>query len=478
MHPYSPPDRSFNAPFRAALLPVVSLSLVLVLAAGAVAGSPAAASASAGAGAETDEPAQSAGHEASPHPRIFADEAGLSLALNDNAEGDNAANDVDDILLPDEADDDRPAFDPVVPGTYELAERGYREGSPLDIGLVIDYVADFRERDDNEFNFREIELNLGASVDPYFDAVATIAFEPDGDVEIEEAWASTVLPGNLMAQFGREFIPFGYLNRIHVHDYPQVDIPFALEELTTDHGYIGNGGHLEWLSPLENPTLQLSLGIYDTIEHSVGRRIKGYPVVGRIQSYWESETGDHAVLAGTSALSHLDNRDNRNTPDHRTFAQTRYVLGADVRYRWQPTRERRGLIVGSEVMRQVAQVNLDGREAAVDPDDDDAIALRPYQEDAAEDGSRVRDWGVYAYAHYDFNPFYGAGYRFDYTDLLLSDGGSQLVGHSVYGEWRPSEFSRLRLQYQLRDDDRLDDREHRLLLQATLFLGWHPPHTF
>ncbi len=370
--------------------------------------------------------------------------------------------------------------EPTVPGAA-IGPGQRAMGSPVNLGIVPDFVWDFR--DDlgrSDFGLREVELNFGGAIDPYFEAVLTVSYADDDGFDMEEAYiSSTYFPGellgmNLMAQAGREFIPFGYLNRIHLHDFPQVDPPFVIEELTTDHGFIGNGAHLEWLAPLFNPTFSVSAGFYDSIEHSVGRRIEGRPAVLRLQSYWESQDGNHGFLAGVSGLSGIGRTDGRRPEtDYRTVGQTRHVIGADLRYRWSPTGEKRGLISGTEFLRQAAKIH---RRA-------DADDLRDYQEDFS-DGDRIRDLGFYAYSQYDFNPFYSAGYRFDYTDLLLSDGDADLYGHSLYGEYRPSEFSRLRLQYQFRDgdnfirSDRMASNEHRVLLQATFFLGWHPPHVF
>ncbi len=351
--------------------------------------------------------------------------------------------------------------------------RGGLSDIPLNIGAAFDITQEIRSEDDNEFELRALELNIGAPVDPYFDALATIAWH-EGEFELEEAWVSAVLPYSFKVQFGREFLPFGYLNRVHEHDFPQVDQPFVIEELTTDHGFIGDGAHLEWMAPFFNPTLTVNVGLYDNVQHSVGRRIEGRPAVARLQSYWESKDGTHAMLGGLSYLTGIGNQDllagrldagdtgNMGADRGRAQGYIQSVAGADIKYRWRPAgRTYRGLTVGAEYL----TVDYDPNEFF------DAVT---------SDSPSISDDGFYTYAQWDFDRFWGVGYRYDDSDVLFSEytDDARMTAHSVYAEWRATEFSRLRLQYQRRDDERSEDEENLVMLQGTYFLGWHPPHRF
>ncbi|KMQ51724.1 Zinc-regulated TonB-dependent outer membrane receptor [Chitinispirillum alkaliphilum] len=328
----------------------------------------------------------------------------------------------------------------------------------------------FSGRYDTEFELRAIELNIGAPVDPFFDALVTISYHEE-EIELEEGWVSATLPLNLKLQVGREFIPFGYLNRIHEHDFPQADQPYVIEGLTTDHGFIGDGGHIEIMAPFFNPTLSLILGAYQNIGHSVGRRIKGTPVLARLQSYAQSPSGKHEFLYGASYLTSFGERnrlEGRNS-DRRALGHSNQVAGLDFKYKFSPGGQTyRGLTVGAEYL-------------YVDYEPNQAHNI--YNPDSAayvQDFDPGTDQGFYLFTHWNFNRFWGAGYRFDYTDVLF---GSQvenekLTAHSVYGEWRATEFSRIRLQYQHLIDPREDAPENLLMLQGTFFIGWHPPHRF
>lgn len=344
-------------------------------------------------------------------------------------------------------------------------------GMPMNIGAGVDMVLEvpLRDADDSEFEVRAFELNIGAPVDPYFDFLATLSWH-EGEIDLEEAWVSTILPGNIKLQFGREFIPFGYLNRVHEHDFPQVDQPYVIEGLTTDHGFIGDGAHVEYVAPFFNPTLTLIAGAYNNISHSVGRRIDGFPLLGRIQTYYQTPNGRHSVLAGASYLTSAGNKDpiesrlneDGQTTDRRARGKMDYTFGLDLKYKFLTgTTTYQGLTLGAEFLK----VSYDAYENHVD------------YVPGLDAGS---DEGFYAYLEWDFNRFHGVGYRYDLTDVLFSrlEDNAQIEAHSVYYQWRATEFSRFRLQYQYAQDDREDDAEHMVLLQGTYFIGWHPPHRF
>ncbi len=344
-------------------------------------------------------------------------------------------------------------------------------GTPINIGAGIDliFALPFDDTGDSEFEVRAFELNIGAPVDPFFDMLATLSWH-EGEFDLEEAWASAVLPGGFKVLLGREFIPFGYLNRIHEHDFPQADQPFVIEGLTTDHGFIGDGGHIEYLAPFINPTLTINVGIYNNIQHSIGRRIDGFPVLGRIQSYMQSGDGTHSLLMGASYLSSIGSKDpmsgrldgDGKTSDRRARGKINYAAGFDLKYKWTPVGQTyRGLTLGGEYL----FFDYDAYENHVD------------YEPGLDAGD---DQGFYAYLEWDFNRFWGIGYRYDNTDILFSSilDDARINAHSIYGQWRPTEFSRLRFQYQYLNDDREADAEHHLMVQSTFFIGWHPPHRF
>ncbi len=362
----------------------------------------------------------------------------------------------------------------VFQGQQAAAQSGGLFGTPIEIGAGLDMVleAPLVDLRDTDFELRAFELNIGAPVDPYFHLIATIGYH-EGEGDLEEAWVSAILPFNLKLQVGREMLPFGYLNRIHEHDFPQVDQPFVYEGLLTDHGMVGDGGHLEWLAPFINPTLTMNAGVYPSMGHSIGRRMGGVPFMLRAQSFVESGCGEHSALAGASYLGVLGDRDyaEGRESDRRARGKVQDIIAFDVKYRWGLLGQRtgRGLTLAGEYIYVDYDRNPDHE--IYDP----ALGGDP----GLDPGS---DQGFYAYAHWDFDRFFGVGYRFDHSDVLFSklEDEERKIGHSVYLEWWGTEFSRIRLQYQMAETRAGGEREidHLVLLQGAYFIGWHPPHRF
>ncbi len=105
------------------------------------------------------------------------------------------------------------------------------------------------------FNFREAEVWLSTTVDPYFDAQATITFDSGGGAELEEAFLETrSLPAGLRVKAGKFFSDFGYMNRQHPHEWDFVDQNLAHQNLF-GFNLADTGVQLTWLPELPVYTL-------------------------------------------------------------------------------------------------------------------------------------------------------------------------------------------------------------------------------
>ena len=376
-------------------------------------------------------------------------------------------------------------------------------GSNVQLGMQFDGVYTTGKNNPDRAEVRSVEITIGAPVDPYFDLTAHIGIHPvkysrstarDVDAglsvfELEEAYASTPLPFGLRAQYGLELMPFGDMNQLHDPDLPQIDRPRVLEEFF-DHGLRGVGGHLEWTAPIANPTLSLIGGAYNRAEgenngggdffddHQVfylRRGNRGPLLLGRIASFLGWGEGRHGLRVGGSYV------EDKNEPTGRSRSS---VAGADVKYRWVPDASGRQFVLAGEYLRH------DREETPTHPD----------QQTSGQNGHTT---GFYAYGHYDHNSRWGLGYRFDRSNTAFGRpfGGQTMAGgagvagstlkaefeaHSIYAEYRPSEFTKLRAQYRndaqnfARTDraglrDRSDDV---FTLQVIHQIGWHPAHKF
>lgn len=119
----------------------------------------------------------------------------------------------------------------------DKARSAQADGNPLQIGLsgLFGFGGSSLDNDDlaglqagghdpnqNGFTVQNVELAIGATVDPYLDAQANIVFQIDADgetvVELEEAYFITRnLPAGLQVKGGQHFTEFGRQNKQHPH---------------------------------------------------------------------------------------------------------------------------------------------------------------------------------------------------------------------------------------------------------------------
>ena len=107
--------------------------------------------------------------------------------------------------------------------------------------------------------------------------------------------------------------------------------------------------------------------------------------------------------------------------------------------------------------------------------------------------------GWYAQAVYQFMPHWRTGLRYDWLNAdnnlkvtnpggftnpndIIEASGLDKQGHdpqrwSLMVDWSPSEFSRIRAQYD-RDESRPQSTDHQLFLQYIMSLGSHGAHEF
>jgi hypothetical protein len=382
-----------------------------------------------------------------------------------------------------------PSAAPAVESPFDPQRRqssgifGTTGGFQPQIGVIFDATYSGGPNVADDAQVREVELNIGAPVDPNFDLFFQAAFTP-GEIEFEQGYVTARLPANLQARFGLERLPFGGLNATDQDGFPQTDRPHVLQNFFGAEGLSGIGGHIEWLAPWSaNPSLSAIIGLYNRAQgddddddgfldgtvFNVMTQERGPLVLGRVSTFWESQDAVHALRFGGSVLS--DEND-------RSGATRTTVSGIDAKYRWTPGASGRGVTIAGEYLRHDRQ---EGPTAAF-------LANSGKYDDAA---------GFYAYGQYDFNRRWSLGYRYDRANsgfprlpANLEDANrkNEITANSIYAEWRPSEFSRLRAQYRrdnpnngndLNGNGLLNDEpDDTFMFQFTHLIGWHPAHKF
>ncbi len=355
------------------------------------------------------------------------------------------------------------------------------------------------------FTLQGAELFLQGAVDPYFDAAAGVAFfiDPEGEtiVELEEAnFTTRSLPHGLQVKGGQYFTEFGRNNPTHPHAWHWIDQPIINSRVFGPDGMRGPGVRVSWLVPvqwysevylgMQNANGETMASMLASEEFFEERPIGGRPFVARDvrsmqdllyyarwENSWTDPCEEYTWLLGASVAF---------GPNATGLLGDTQIAGADLTMKWKPQNNERGwpfLIWENELIyrRYEADAFFDEGDPG-DPGDD--ISLPPDDLD---------DWGFYTQALYGFKVNWAAGMRFEYVnghgDSFNEDFQPISNDDDPFRDARyrisplltyyPTEFSRLRLQYNYDHARHLDSKDaHSFWLGAEVLIGSHPAHKF
>ena len=377
------------------------------------------------------------------------------------------------------------------------------------------------------FTLQNAELTLEGMVDPYLRGQMNTVFfmTPDGgtEVELEEAYLETMsLPGNLQLKAGQFLSEFGRLNPTHPHAWDFVDSPLVNARFLGPDGLRNPGARLSWLAPTP-----FYSELFLAIQNSHGETAHSFRSAGHVHGEEEEEelpfayrhpdndrglrnvgdllfvpryvasfepTENQVVLLGASAAfgPNSSGAEDSNASDTQ-------IYGADFTWKWKSPRQHGGfpfVTFQTEAMLRKYEAGAfdwdeDG-DAAVSPGEvvDDATGLPTFLE-----RETLTDYGFYAQLLYGFRKGWVAGLRgdwiggdeADYEQRALSLEGEPLGRDPMRSErwrispnltWYPSEFSKVRLQYNYDRRREIDEHDHSVWLQFEFLLGSHAAHKF
>lgn len=343
------------------------------------------------------------------------------------------------------------------------------------------------------FTLDETELTASANVDHVFYAETTIGLhddEEDTEVEVEEAFVDPLLlPAGLGSRFGRFYSGVGYLNKFHTHAWDFHDEPLAYRAFLGKQ-YRDDGVRLSWTAPT---------GLYFMLggETLAGRQFpagRSESVMGDVQTLFAKLGGDigsnHSWQAGISALFADVNEREGGGHQHggadssNVFSGDSDLLMADFIWKWAPDGNPR-------------QRNFKLQSEFFYRDEDGDVVFSEGGDQALLDYDGKQS-GWYAQAVYQFIPRWRLGLRYDWLnpdndldildlggftdpDEVISESGFDDTGNpkrwSAMLDWSPSEFSRLRGQYN-RDESTPGKTDNQWSLQYIMSLGAHGAHAF
>lgn len=341
------------------------------------------------------------------------------------------------------------------------------------------------------FNLNYAEITFYSVVDPYFELFAVCHLSEE-HFHLEEAyWLTKKLPAGFQLKAGKFLSGFGRINELHTHYWDFADRPLVHQAMFGDEGLNEVGARITWVAPTEIYLLAGGELLMGANEVSFGRT--GFPLPqenrsinsvkgpGLFVGYLESsvDIGDASVLVRLSG-AHGTTRSEEDflsgAPIGQAFAGSTTVLGGALtvkhtldavcyisfqsEYLW---RHANGTLYFSDFTQQVQQSVLENRQSGF------------YAQAVMKFDLRVR--GGLRFELLQANEILENGHRRDLPESLPRFSGMI--------EFNPTEFSRVRLQYNY-DRSRYSETNqqftrtnvHELSLQVNLAIGAHGAHSF
>ena len=333
------------------------------------------------------------------------------------------------------------------------------------------------------FTLPNEEVTLDANVDPYFKGFANFVYKLDDQgetgVELEEAYAITSsLPRNLQVKAGQFLVDFGRHNPTHPHAWSFLDQPLVISQMFGPDGLRSQGARLSWLAPTSWYTEAMVSILNSAGETAFSFRSDASAAIhgGEVGTRAVHSLGDLLYVPRlTSSVDLSDTQTlvggvsaalgpNNSGPDART-----QIYGADLYWKWKSLTAQQGFpFVSFQTEAMVRRYDAASRQSVEVPS-------------RTLPSETLRDGGVYAQALWGIKPRIVAGLRGEYVDGDSTSFEAEFRGQrfriSPNYTWYPTEFSKLRLQYNFDHRKGLGD-DHSLWLQFEFIMGAHAAHKF
>ncbi len=317
------------------------------------------------------------------------------------------------------------------------------------------------------FTFQYMEVSLAGAVDPYFTSEAHLNITPEHGLELEEAFIRTTsLPYSLEVEAGYMLTEFGRYNPQHAHVQAFVDTPLVIGSLLGSEGMRDFGIRAAYLLPTSWYS-QLHLSIQNGDDESM----VSFLGAGHTHEEGEEEEEHHeqrdisnvgdmlyslrwenalALSEETEIKFGLSLATGPNPHDEHTV-----LSGLDLTMKWYLSGSQRITWTSEYIYRQAA---------------------------ADEADEEHTDWGLVSELVYAMSSRWQMGLRYGMVDLENDADAedpppAQRFRLSPLIGWQPSEFSKIRMQYNYTETDE-DATVSSFWLNGEVLIGNHPAHTF
>lgn len=361
---------------------------------------------------------------------------------------------------------------------FTLAGSGARDLDRIEVGD--------HDPQQRGFNARNSEIALDGAVDPYFEGFANIVLKLDNDnetsIELEEAFMQTTdLPFGLQIKGGQFFAAFGRLNPTHPHTWDFADDPLVNGRLLGPDGLRGVGAQISWTVPVSwysqfifagqngrggtgysfrNPgDDRMFFGRLTTDREARG--LQDFVWIPRWENSFDLSPTQTVLFGASGAFGSNETGANSRTQ----------IYGGDLLYKWKSPRAEGGF----PFVKWQSEFLYRRFEAGRGIDQSFPVA------------ETFHDWGMYSQVLWGFKKGWVAGLRGDYLhvqDSAFTDDPDRQTRSRISADltWYPTEFSKIRLQYNhdfLEANDFLAGRDvDSVFLQFEFILGAHGAHKF
>ncbi len=325
-------------------------------------------------------------------------------------------------------------------------------------------------RVDETYRLRANEIDFRSPIGPYADGVAILAVpqRPDGsfDAKFEEIYAQfkdypffSEPPLDMRVKLGRFRTEAGRMNRLHFHDLPQPDRPYAFREFIGGGGWQGEGISTRFRLPTDFVDTESDLSLtLQAFENSDGLRFAEAGDSGSAieepgflaNLRWTRTFADQHFL-DVSLIGYEGYHDSNVAGEQPVSMQS-----VDALYKWKPARqgEWTSFILGGQVYRGDREFVSGGVEQEEQP------------------------IGGYLWSQYQFDRRWFSGARYDYSEDLFNDNlVTEAIEPYVTYKWNEALQTRIGFRHQWSDLQR-EDGLNTVFLELTFWFGSHPPHPF
>lgn len=333
------------------------------------------------------------------------------------------------------------------------------------------------------FSLGHSEISLSNYIDDKFFGQFTLALaDHDGEqeLEIEEAFFETYALGHgFTLRGGRFYSAVGYLNQRHQHAWDFYDTPLIYSALFGNQ-YFDDGLRLSYITPTD---LYIELGaeVFAGGKYPAGGSHGGVGSWTSFINFGGDISVSHSWQAGLSYWSadniqrEYDSHGHDGVDEVPQFEGDSNIVGLNAIYKWAPNGNYR-------------EQNLKLQFEYFDREEEGDLTLLNSSPLETSTLNSLQD-GWYAQAIWQFVRIWSIGLRYDRVnsdntgsdETVLDEAG--LISHgytpqrvSVMTQWQPSEYSRIRLQYNRDESYPLTDNQ--VFLQYTFSMGAHGAHKY